>query len=181
MEEQVYPFGMRRKIKMSESIAVYPGSFDPITSGHLDIIERSSKVFDRVVVGVLENPDKNNHLFSVQERICLIKKSIIPYPNVEVDSFQGLLIDFMHKKNSKIIIKGLRTASDFDYEFRMALMNNKLDSGIETLFMMANSKYSYVSSTAVKQVAEYGGCIKELVPNCIINDIINKTRSKKDY
>lgn len=155
-------------------IAVYPGSFDPITNGHLDIIERASKIFDKVIVGVLENPEKKNPLFSVSERVELINRVTKNFDNVEVESFKGLLIDFMKKKESKIIIKGLRAVSDFEYEFQMALMNNKLDSNIETLFMMTSSQYSYLSSSSVKQVAMYGGCLKGLVPDEITKDIIKK-------
>lgn len=162
-----------------ERVAVYPGSFDPITNGHLDIIERSSKVFDRVIVGVLENPEKKNPLFSIDERVGLIKRAVEGLDNVEVESFRGLLIHYMHTKNARVIIKGLRAVSDFEYEFQMALMNSKLDSEVETLFMMTNSKYSYLSSSSVKQVAMYGGCIKELVPECILNDIANKVKEYK--
>ncbi len=154
-------------------VAVYPGSFDPITNGHLDIIKRASKIFDEVIVCVLVNVDKKG-LFHIDERVKLIEKVIKPYDNVKVESFNGLLIDFMKEKEAKVIIKGLRALSDFEYEFQMALMNNKLDSSIETVFMMTNAKYSYLSSSAVKQVAKFGGCIKGLVPDQIIPDIMNK-------
>lgn len=160
-----------------DRIAVYPGSFDPITNGHLDIIKRASKTFDKVIVAVLENPEKKNPLFEINERVSLIEKVTNNIPNVEIESFQGLLINFMKKKNARVIIKGLRAVSDFEYEFQMALMNSKLDSNIETLFMMTNSRYSYLSSSSVRQVAMYGGCIKELVPDEIIKDIINKLRT----
>lgn len=153
--------------------AVYPGSFDPITNGHLDIIKRASKIFDEVIVVVLVNVDKKG-LFPVDERVKLIEKSIVPYDNVRVEGFNGLLIDFMKKNDSKVIIKGLRAVSDFEYEFQMALMNNKLDSSIETLFMMTNAEYSYLSSSSVKQVAKFGGCIKGLVPDVILEDVMNK-------
>lgn len=161
-------------------IAVYPGSFDPITNGHLDIIERSCKIFDKVIVAVLENPEKKTPLFTIDERVELIKKSTKGMTNVEVQSFKGLLINFMKKRDAKIIIKGLRAVSDFDYEFQMALLNHKLDPDIDTLFMMTNNKYSYLSSSAVKQVAMYGGCIKELVPDVIIEDIVNKIKVLKN-
>lgn len=154
-------------------VAVYPGSFDPITNGHLDIITRGAKTFDKLIVGVLVNVDKSG-LFSIDERVELIKRVTADIPNVEVESFNGLLIDFMKEKNANIILKGLRAFSDFEYEFQMALMNNKLDSDIETLFMMTSAQYSYVSSSSVKAVAKFGGCIEGLVPKCIIPDIVKQ-------
>ncbi len=153
--------------------AIYPGSFDPITNGHLDIIERASKVFDEVVVGILVNVDKEG-LFTIDERVELIERVVSTYKNVKVRSFNGLLINLMKQEEAKVIIKGLRAVSDFEYEFQMALMNNKLDPTIETLFMMTNAKYSYLSSSAVKQVAKFGGCIKGLVPDEIIPSIMKK-------
>lgn len=156
--------------------AVFSGSFDPITNGHLDIINRASKVFDEVRVAVLVNPDKNS-LFDVEERVEMIKRVTKSYSNVKVDSFSGLLVNYMREKDIKIIIKGLRTVSDFEYEYQMALMNHKLDPTIETIFMMTNAKYSYLSSSSVKQVAMFRGCIKGLVPDEIIKDIINKIRT----
>lgn len=158
--------------------AIYPGSFDPITNGHLDIIKRAAKVFDEVTVGVLVNPDKTS-LFNREERVSLIKKVVNQYDNVKVDSFSGLLIDYMKKNQIKVIVKGLRAVSDFEYEFQMALMNNKLDPTIETVFMMTNSKYSYLSSSSVKQVANFGGCVKGLVPDLIIDDLVKKINSNK--
>ncbi|WP_138207930.1 pantetheine-phosphate adenylyltransferase [Haloimpatiens lingqiaonensis] len=154
---------------------VYPGSFDPITNGHLDIIKRSARVFDEVIVAVLLNPNKKG-LFSVQERVEFIERCTKDLPNVKVKSFSGLLIDFMEQNGSKVIIKGLRAVSDFEYEFQMALMNNKLNPEIETVFMMTNSEFSYLSSSSVKQVAMFGGCIKGLVPDIIIPDIMKKIK-----
>lgn len=158
-------------------IAVYPGSFDPITNGHEDIIKRAAKIFDEVIVAVLINPDKRG-LFSIEERVELIKKVVAPYSNVKVESFSGLLINFMKSHDAKVIIKGLRAVSDFEYEFQMALMNNKLDDSIETVFMMTSAQYSYLSSSSVKQVAMFGGCIKGLVPDPIINNVLSKIREK---
>lgn len=152
--------------------AVYAGSFDPITNGHLDIIDRASRVFDQLIVGVLINPDKKG-LFSIEERVELINKVIKSYNNVKVESFEGLLVDFMDKHDASVIIKGLRAVSDFEYEFQMAMMNNKLDNTKETIFMATSPQYSYLSSSAVKQVAKFGGCIRDLVPN-ELNDIIIK-------
>lgn len=156
------------------NIAVYPGSFDPITNGHLDIIKRSAKIFDTLIVSVLINPGKKG-LFNKDERVNLIRKVISDIPNVHVESFSGLLIDFMRQRNAKVIVKGLRTASDFEYEFQMSLMNKKLCPEIETMFMMTSAANSYLSSSAVKQVAFFGGCIKDLVPDEIIPAIIKKT------
>ena len=156
-------------------VAVYPGSFDPITNGHLDIIRRGAKAFDKLIVAVLVNVDKKG-LYSSEERVSLIKKVTKDLDNVEVLRFEGLLVDFARLNNSNIILKGLRTVADFEYEFQMALMNSKLDSNIETVFMMTSSEYSYVSSSSVKQVAKFGGCIKGLVPDEIIPDIIDKIR-----
>lgn len=158
-------------------IAVYPGSFDPITNGHEDIIKRAANIFDEVIVAVLVNPDKKG-LFSIEERVKLIQKVVEPYNNVKVESFSGLLINFMKSKEAKVIIKGLRAVSDFEYEFQMALMNNKLDDSIETLFMMTSAQYSYLSSSSVKQVAMFGGCIKGLIPDAIINNVLIKIREK---
>ena len=142
--------------------AVYPGSFDPITKGHLNIIKRASKVCDKLIVAVLVNPEKKG-LFSVDERVEMIKRVTKNHRNVEVQCFSGLLIDFMKEKKSKVIIKGLRTMSDFEYEFKMT-----------------NAKYSYLSSSSVKQVAMFGGCIKDLVPDEIIPDIKKKINHKKE-
>ena len=154
-------------------VAVYPGSFDPITNGHLDIITRGAKTFDKLIVGVLVNVDKAG-LFSIEERVELIKRVTADIQDVEVESINGLLIDFMKEKKANVILKGLRAFSDFEYEFQMALMNSKLDSDIETLFMMTSAQYSYVSSSAIKQVAKFGGCIEGLVPKEIIPDVVNQ-------
>ena len=155
------------------NIAVYPGSFDPITNGHLDIISRGAKIYDKLIVAVLVNMDKKG-LFDIEERVELIKKVTKDLDNVEVLSFEGLLVDFARIHNSKVILKGLRTVSDFEYEFQMALMNSKLDPDIETVFMMTSSAYSYVSSSSVKQVAKFGGNIKGLVPEELITEVMDR-------
>lgn len=156
-------------------VAIYPGSFDPITNGHLDIITRGSKIYDKLIVGVLVNIDKKG-LFSIEERVELIKKVTMHLPNVEVICFNGLLVDLARKYEAKVILKGLRAVSDFEYEFQMALMNSQLDPNIETLFMMTSSEYSYLSSSSVKQVAKFGGNISGLVPDEIITEVYNKIR-----
>lgn len=153
--------------------AIYPGSFDPVTNGHLDIIRRASEVFDEVIVAVLGNPRKNA-LFTFEERVHMLKKVTSPYANVEVDSFNGLLIQYAAQKNARIIIKGLRAISDFEFEFQMALVNRKLDPRIETMFVMTNSKYAYLSSSIVKEVASFGGDICGLVPPEVYDFIIQK-------
>lgn len=155
------------------NIGIYPGSFDPITFGHLDIIKRSAKLFDRLIVAVLSNPQKEP-LFTVDERIEMIRESINDAPNIEIDSFSGLLIDFARLKQAKVIIKGLRAVSDFEYELQMALMNKKLDERIETVFIMTSSKYSYLSSSIVKEVASFGGCVSSLVPPLVEKQLKRK-------
>ncbi|WP_234121114.1 pantetheine-phosphate adenylyltransferase [Clostridium hydrogenum] len=159
-------------------VAVYPGSFDPITNGHLDIIERSSKVFDKVLVGVLVNPEKEG-LFTIEERVKLIERTIKPYSNVYVKSFNGLLVDFMRENNSNVMVKGLRSVADFEYELQMSLINKKLDPNVETVCMMTSSEFSFLSSTSIKQVALLGGCIKGLVPDEIAKDVSKKIASRK--
>lgn len=154
-------------------IAVYPGSFDPVTNGHLDIIERSSRVFDKVVVGVLNNSGKNP-LFSAEERVDMLKSVTHHMRNVEVDSFSGLLVDFVKMKNASVIVKGLRTVGDFEYEFQMALLNKALNPEYETMFMMTDSKYSYISSSMVKELAGFHGNLTGLVPAQIISKINQK-------
>ncbi|NLU36469.1 MAG: pantetheine-phosphate adenylyltransferase [Clostridiales bacterium] len=158
-------------------IAVYPGSFDPITNGHLDIIQRSSRLFDKLIVAVVKNPNKKP-LFSIKERMMMIEKSIKDLSNVEIDYFEGLLVDFVSVKGAQVIVKGLRALSDFEYEFQMALLNRKLNTDIETIFMMTNYKYSFLSSSMVKEIASLKGSIADLVPEVIIQDIINKFSTK---
>jgi pantetheine-phosphate adenylyltransferase len=144
-------------------VAIYPGSFDPITNGHIDIIERAAGLFDKVIVAVIRNPEKKPQ-FSLDERVEMLKQSLEKSKNVEVDSFDGLLVDYAKKKKANIIVRGLRAVSDFDFEFQMALTNRKMAPEIETLFFMTDYKYSYLSSSFVKQIARLGGDISELVP-----------------
>ena len=150
--------------------AVYPGSFDPITKGHLDLIERAASKFDKVIVAVLININKKG-MFSIEERVNLIEKCVAKYNNVEVKSFNGLLIDFVRKEKADVIIKGLRSVTDFEYEFQMALMNRELANEVETVFMVTSPNYSYISSSAIKQVASFNGEIKNFVPKEIVEDL----------
>jgi pantetheine-phosphate adenylyltransferase len=154
-------------------IFVYPGSFDPITNGHLDIIERAAKICDKLIVAVLVNSSKNP-AFTLDERVDLLKCVLNGRKNIEIDSFSGLLIDFVKEKNASTIIKGLRAVSDFEYELQMALLNKNLDSDVETLFMMTNINYSFLSSSAVKELARNGGSIDGLVPPCIKDAVSSK-------
>lgn len=151
-------------------IAICPGSFDPITNGHLDIIERSAKLFDRIIVVVLTNTEKNT-TFSLTERRDLIERCVSHIPNVEVDCFGGLLVDYAQKRGACALVKGLRAISDFEYEFQMALTNKILDPNIETLYMNTQSEYMYLSSSIVKQVAKLGGSIERFVP-AEVHDIV---------
>jgi pantetheine-phosphate adenylyltransferase len=143
---------------------VCPGSFDPVTYGHLDIIQRGTKVFDKVIVAVLINRNKVNPVFTIEERLELLREVTKGMPNVEVDTFNGLLVDYMHTKGAKAIIKGLRAVSDFEYEMQMASINRLLDNKIETFFMMTNNQYSFLSSSIVKEVGKYGADVSSLVP-----------------
>jgi len=159
------------------SIAVYPGSFDPITLGHLNIIRRTASVFDELIVCVMVNSEKNP-LFDFEERVELIRRTVVRFPNVKVESSGGLLIKFMQDRGAKVMIKGLRAVTDFDREFQIAMINRKLDEGIETLFMPSSEKYTYISSTAVKEMARYGANLATFVPMEIIEDVKRKIQSE---
>lgn len=148
---------------MSKRIAICPGSFDPITNGHLDIIERAAAIFDEVIVAVLENSSKAP-LFNVEERLSLIRDVTTHLPNVTADAFGGLLVEYAAKREAATIVRGLRAVSDFEYELQIASINKKLNENVETLFMMTNSQYSFLSSSIVKEVAKYGASVAELVP-----------------
>jgi pantetheine-phosphate adenylyltransferase len=144
-------------------VAVYPGSFDPITNGHLDLVERGAKIFGRLIVAVLRNSGKHP-LFSVEERVEMLRESVKPWPNVSVDAFDGLLVDYAAKVNAKVILRGLRAVSDFENEMQMALMNRKLDKNLEIVFMMPGVAYTYLSSRLVREVVQLGGDVRSFVP-----------------
>ena len=158
---------------------IYPGSFDPLTNGHLDIIKRASKMFDHIIVAVVENNSKKEFLFNTSERKKMIKDSVVNLDNVSVESFEGLLIDFAVNQNSNTIIRGLRVLSDFEYEFRMALMNRKLNDEINTIFMMPNEKYTHIGSSLIKEVGLLGGRIDDYIPEPILSIVKNKINEKK--
>jgi pantetheine-phosphate adenylyltransferase len=150
----------------SSHVAIYPGSFDPITNGHLDLIERGSRLAGRLIVAVLRNRDKSP-LFSVEERVEMLREVVCAYPNVDVGSFDGLLVDYATAQGATLIIRGIRAISDYEHELQMALMNRRLRPEIETAFLMAGEAYSFVSSHMVKQVASLGGDVSGLVPAAV--------------
>jgi|TARA_B100001175_G_scaffold2454_1_gene2111 pantetheine-phosphate adenylyltransferase len=154
--------------------AIYPGSFDPITFGHLDIIERCSKIYDKLIVGVIKDNNNKNFLFDEFQRKNMIESLVTKFPNVEVRVFDSLLVDFAVKEKSKIIIRGLRALSDFEYEFQMALMNRKLNDNISTLFMMPHEKFTHISSSLLKEVIALGGDVRDYAPEFIIKKVKNK-------
>ena len=167
-----------RKFEMLPRI-VYPGSFDPITNGHLNIIERASNVFDEIIVSVFRNPSKDP-LFTMDERVELLEKSTADIKGVKVDSFSGLTMQYVKSKNASAILRGLRAVSDFEGEFQMASMNKKLDGDIETIFFMADSKYAFLSSSVIKEVAQFGGNIDELVPPSVSEALQEKYKVEEN-
>jgi pantetheine-phosphate adenylyltransferase len=145
--------------------AIYPGSFDPLTNGHLDVLQRAAKLFDRVIVAVAKNEGKNP-LFTLKERLALVKDAAAHLPNVEADTFDGLLVEYVVKKKAQAIVRGLRAVSDFEFEFQLALMNRKLNENVETIFMMPKDTYTFLSSRIVKEIARLGGDVSQfVVPN----------------
>lgn len=163
--------------KRNMRIAIYPGSFDPVTLGHLDIIRRASGLFDRLIVAVMHNQNKKP-MFSVEERMEMLRRTTAGLPNVEIESFGGLLADYAHSKNACVLVKGLRAVSDFEYEFQMALANRKLNAELDTVFLMTSSEYMYLSSSVVKDIAVHGGSVAGFVPDEIVQDIVRRTRKE---
>lgn len=159
-------------------IGVYPGSFDPVTNGHIDIIERAAQVFDEIIVAVSKNSVKQP-LFTIEERVEMLKEVLRPYDNVKVDSFYGLTVDYSRKCGASAIIRGLRAISDFENEFQMALTNKKLEPKVEIIFMMAQADVSFLSSSVVREVASYGGCISAFVP-AVVEQRVREKFNKND-
>jgi len=160
---------------MKERIAVYPGSYDPLTNGHIDIIKRGLKIFDKIVVAALENPSKT-YLLSLEERMNILSDCFKDQPNIEVDYFEGLLVEYLRKRNISTVVRGLRAISDFEIEFQMALMNRNIEPEVETIFLVPSIKYSFVSSRLVKEVYKLGGEIATLVPPIVDSKLKEKYR-----
>jgi pantetheine-phosphate adenylyltransferase len=159
-------------------IAVYPGSFDPITNGHLDIIRRAAQMFDRVIVAVAINAEKTP-LFSVRERVTLAQAAVKGFKNVSVDEFGGLLVSYARRKRAAVVVRGLRAVSDFEFEFQLALMNRKLDPGIETIFLMTKDEYTFISSRQVKEICRMGGNVSDFVPRGVEQAMKRKFGSER--
>ncbi|HEV2280015.1 MAG TPA: pantetheine-phosphate adenylyltransferase [Acidobacteriaceae bacterium] len=156
--------------------AIYPGSFDPLTNGHLDLIARAAKIFDHLVVAILRNSSKDP-LFTIEERVAMLSEGIAALENVSISTFDGLLVDFAREQRAHAVVRGIRAISDYEYEFQMALMNRRLSPDVETIFLMPDAKYSFVSSRLVKEVFELGGSIDGLVPKFVIERLKDKQRS----
>ena len=161
---------------MPKRTAIYPGTFDPLTNGHLDVIERAAKLFDRVIVAIAENEGKNP-LFSRAERLALVREAVRGWPSVQADSFDGLLVNYVEGQQGQAIIRGLRAVSDFEFEFQLALMNRKLNERVETIFMMPKDIYTFISSRIVKEIARLGGDVSGFVPAHVQTALVNKLRA----
>lgn len=157
------------------TLAVYPGSFDPLTNGHVDIIARGARLFDRIIVAILVNAEKSP-MFTMDERVETARTVLKNHPNVEVDTFEGLLVDYVARRRAQVIVRGLRAVSDFEFEFQMALMNQRLNASVETVFMMPSEKYTYISSRLIKEVFALGGQIEGLVPELVEARLRDKRR-----
>ena len=156
--------------------AICPGSFDPITLGHVDIIRRAAEIFDEVVVCVMHNAAKKSPMFTLEEKLSMARRAVEEYPNVRVDSYDGLLTEYVRRFDKPVVVKGLRAASDFDYEFQMNMINKRLNPTVETMFLTASEQYTFLSSSIVREVAQYGAELKGLVPDEIIPDIEEKAK-----
>jgi pantetheine-phosphate adenylyltransferase len=163
---------------MSESVVIYPGSFDPITNGHLDLIERARRIFGRLIVAVLTNPDKTP-LFTVMERVEMLQEATCGMPNVSVETFGGLLVEYAKQKQAGIILRGIRAFTDYEYELQMAIMNRKLEPSLETVFLVPAESYNYVSSRLVREIFQNGGSVKDLVPPLVEDRLHQKVFQNK--
>jgi len=162
-----------------EKVAIYPGSFDPITNGHLDILERGLTLFDRVIVAILHNPKKDG-LFTIDERRSLLEDALVDLPHTEIDTFGGLLVDYARQKGACAILRGMRAVSDFEYEFQMALMNRRLDRDIQTVFLMTGLRWIFTSSSIIKEAAQFGGNVQGMVPPLVDRALKDKYAALKD-
>jgi pantetheine-phosphate adenylyltransferase len=156
-----------------EKIAIYPGSFDPVTNGHLDILKRGLKLFDKIIVAILHNPGKES-LFTMQERVEMLKESLKGLKNTEIDTFDGLLVDYAAKRKAHAILRGMRAVSDFEYEFQLALMNRRLNREIQTVFLMTGLSWIFTSSSIIKEAAQFGGNIEGMVPATVLKKLKKK-------
>jgi pantetheine-phosphate adenylyltransferase len=167
--------GIKTKIDSAMRVAIYPGSFDPVTNGHLDVIQRACTLFDELIVAAAFNDQKHKStLFSIDERITLLRQTCVRIPNVRVVRLNGLLVDFAKHEKVVAIVRGLRAISDFEFEFQMALMNRKMEPTVETIFMMPKEEYTYISSRIVKEIARLGGNVQAFVPDCVIQALAKK-------
>ena len=162
---------------MKSRLAVFPGSFDPLTNGHVDIIERGTHLFEKIIVAILVNAEKSP-LFSMEERVEIVRETFRGRPNIEVDTFDGLLVDYVERREAHVIVRGLRALSDFEAEFQMALMNRRLSPNVETVFMMPAEQYTYISSRLIKEVFSLGGQVRGLVPEIVVTRLQEKQRGK---
>ena len=162
---------------MKSRLAVYPGSFDPLTNGHVDIIERGTHLFEKIIVAILVNAEKSP-LFTTQERVEIVREAFRGQPSVEVDTFDGLLVDYVARRKANVIVRGLRALSDFETEFQMALMNRRLSPNVETVFMMPAEQYTYISSRLIKEVFSLGGQVRGLVPEIVVTRLQEKQKGK---
>lgn len=163
---------------MKQIIAIYPGSFDPVTNGHMDLIQRGSRLFDELIVAIARNPEKDSTLFDLEERKEMLRAITKDWPNVSVDSFEGLLVNYAVSHNANVVLRGIRAVSDYEFELQMALMNRKLDQRVETIFMLPAEKYSYLSSRIVREIAYLGGSLTGFVPELVEQRLRQKVQAK---